>query len=364
MLPSELTRRAVARGPDPQCRRSAGPADGAGERPGRAAAAAEHRLRQRHQLRAISPAPNGPPCGGRCWTPPTTAPGWTSPPPARARARWPARWRPLQRATALDGGAASRGPGPARTGPAAPELTNRATSAGCIGSPSPLRWRRESRERAAAEDGLQFDHLHLLLPAGFPARLLPERLAHGRAAGRQRRLLRLGRRPLHLPAGRPDPGELRRRARPGRGAVRAEARRPHRPGGPRSGRAGGLQICGLPGPQPEPRHPRRALARDRAGPAAGDLVLHLPADQLRGRRLLGRVEVEREPDPVRRLHPDVPAPDRRPDRALRQHRRGAARRPAQDQAHRAWASSTSSSASARRCWWPTASRPWPTTPSA
>ena len=48
----------------------------------------------------------------------------------------------------------------------------------------------------------------------------------------------------------------------------------------------------------------------------------------------GAVKVERDLDPVRRLHPDVPAPDRRADRALRRHPRRDARRPAQDRPHR------------------------------
>ena len=59
------------------------------------------------------------------------------------------------------------------------------------------------------------------------------------------------------------------------------------------------------------------------------LVLHLPPHLLRGRRPPAQPAGAAEPAPVRHLHRDVPAADRRPDRALPRDRRPARRRPAQ-----------------------------------
>ncbi len=75
--------------------------------------------------------------------PRTTGPGWTWPRPARARARWPARWRRWPRATPLDGGAALAARAAARAGPAAAELGE----GGGGGRARPPSWRRLSAVR-------------------------------------------------------------------------------------------------------------------------------------------------------------------------------------------------------------------------
>ena len=92
---------------------------------------------------------------------------------------------------------------------------------------------------------------------------------------------------------------------------------------PQPGVADRFQIFKLPrrSVQSGAGDPARAAveARSRA-PAAGDLVLHLPCAVLRHRRVpAGRTE--RQAARLRALHDVIPSFDRRPDRALRRHRR-------------------------------------------
>ena len=103
--------------------------------------------------------------------------------------------------------AIAENPDPAALGPraAAPATV---AGAGAAARRSPDR----ARPGGSSARGLQLGHLHLLFPAGVPARLLRLGLAGGRAAGRQRGLLRLGRGRLRLPAAGPDRAELRRLA--------------------------------------------------------------------------------------------------------------------------------------------------------
>ena len=87
-----------------------------------------------------------------------------------------------------------------------------------------------------------------------------------------------------------------------------------------------------------------------AGPAAArHLVLHLPRDLLRRRRLQAQRQRRPAPAGLRALHPALPAAHRRPDHPLARHRRAARPRATSGSPTSRTARAASRSGSARRC---------------
>lgn len=176
--------------------------------------------------------------------------------------------------------------------------------------------RRDRQGNRPRRDAVQLLRLPARLPAGRAAAARRRRTlsAAGAAAASRRAVLRFLRVVgLALPAAasRLDRRELARGPRPAAGshrlAVSGGTRRQ-----PRG--AGRLQVSRI--PHRSRRHdPRHRPSADRSGPAARDLVLHLPSHHVPDGPE-GRARAGLRADPLRPLHRLLPAGSRRPARAL------------------------------------------------